>query len=237
MVFLSYDEPLADVLCARLGAVWGVPVKRLHGVRGMARAYELTAHVATTGQYLLADGDFEVDPGFTLDRVAPLAEGESMRVWQARNAVNGLVYGYGGLKLCRRSAMTCLGRGRAAVDVLAALPGRVRFVPEVAGATRIDQSARHAWRAGFRECAMLTRGCEYGGTTTGQSRLRLAAWTGPGHGEHAEHARAGARAGIAFAAATPADSERWQLLNDPAWLDQRHAADLDTGPVATGWSR
>jgi hypothetical protein len=177
-VFLSYDEPLANVLYQRLTSVIG-PAKRLHGVRGMRRAYRLTAELVDTEYYLIADGDFEVDLDFAADAAGPMPDDVSLRVWTTRNPVNGLEYGYGGIKLCRRSAMQALGD---AVDVLAALPGRKQFLRTVAGTTRFNQSPYHAWRAGFRECSMMARGCEYGSTEAAVAS-RLDAWTtGVTHG-------------------------------------------------------
>ncbi|WP_240103611.1 hypothetical protein [Streptomyces sp. MUM 16J] len=132
MVQLSYDEPLADALHTRLTRVLGSTTKRLHGVRGMRRAYRLTAELVDTEQFFLADGDFAIDPEFPATTVEPLAEGVSMRVWRAINPVNGLTYGYGGLKLIRATALREMGQ---AVDVLAALPGRVEFSRRTAGIT------------------------------------------------------------------------------------------------------
>jgi hypothetical protein len=219
-VMLSYDEPLADRLHARLQRVLGVRVKRLHGVQGMRRAYRLAAEVVDAEQFLLADADFVVATEFTLPSVEPLADGVSMRVWRARNPLNGLVYGYGGLKLIRRSALRQLGE---AVDVLAALPGRIEFVAEIAGTTRINQSPYHAWKAGFRECAMLARGSEYSMGDT-ESAERIAAWLAGGEGEFAEFAVAGAREAVAFAHEAALVPALFAKLNDPAWLYARFTA-------------
>lgn len=59
VVMLSFDEPDANDLHHRLEQVLARPVKRLHGIVGMRRAYKLTAEAATTATYLLADGDFD----------------------------------------------------------------------------------------------------------------------------------------------------------------------------------
>lgn len=219
VVFLSVDEPLADELFARLVSVLG-PCKRLHGVTPMRRAYRMCGILADTEQVLIADGDFSIDPGFAAVPADPLADGVSMRVWPARNPVNGLVYGYGGLKLARSAELRGLDDGpERAVDVLAALPGRVEFARQPAGTTRIDQSPYHAWKAGFRECAMLARGCEYGATTSGRARQRIDAWTGSGSGAFGGWARRGAAAGLAFAARTPpGDLASWDLISSPRWL-------------------
>lgn len=228
-VMLSFDEPLADTLHARLEHVLGRPVKRLHGVCGMRRAYRLCAELVDTDEFLLADGDFAIDTGFTAAQVHPLDDGVSMRVWRAANPVNDLVYGYGGLKLVRRDALRAIGR---AVDVLAALPGRTEFHPTVAGTTRCNQNPYHAWKAGFRECAMLARGSEYG-MAEGDAQERIAAWTASSRGEFASFAAAGARDGITIAREAAAAPERFEMLNDPAWLRVYFTAH-HCGQVATG---
>lgn len=219
-VMLSYDEPLADKPHARLQRILGTPVKRLHGVHGMRRAYRLAAEVVDHEQFLLADGDFVLGAEFALPAVEPLAEGVSMRVWRARNPLNGLVYGYGGLKLIRRSALRELGD---AVDVLAALPGRTEFTADIAGTTRINQSPYHAWKAGFRECAMLARGSEYGMDDT-EAAERIAAWTAGGEGDFAEFAISGAREGVDFAHEAARVPALFDKLNDPGWLFTRFTA-------------
>ncbi|NEB14130.1 hypothetical protein G3I32_35785 [Streptomyces coelicoflavus] len=220
ILMLSYDEPRASLLHTRLQRVLGVKVKRLHGVHGMRRAYRMAAEIVDSEQFLLADGDFVIATEFGLDDVAPLADDVSMRVWRARNPLNGLVYGYGGLKLIRRSALRQLGE---AVDVLAALPGRTEFHARIAGTTRINQSPYHAWKAGFRECAMLARGSEYG-MDDGEAAQRIAAWTGGCDGEFAPYATAGAKEGVAFAGEADQTPQLFDKLNDPRWLFARFTA-------------
>lgn len=219
-VFLSYDEPMADSLHARMQRTLGGTVKRLHGVHGMRRAYRLCAEIVDHEQFFLADGDFAIDTDFAPAAVAPLDEEVSMRVWRAVNPVNGLSYGYGGLKLIRRSALREMGQ---AIDVLAALPGRIEFAREAAGITRFNQSPFLAWKAGFRECAMLARGSEYG-MADDEARQRVEAWTASRDGEFAAYAAIGAREGVAFAREAARDPKRFDHLNDPSWLRARFTA-------------
>lgn len=219
-VFLSYDEPMASSLHARLQRTLGGTVKRLHGVHGMRRAYRLCAEVVDNETFFLADGDFAIDTDFDPAMVEPLDEGVSMRVWRAVNPVNGLTYGYGGLKLIRRSALRDMGD---AVDVLAALPGRVEFAQQIAGITRFNQSPFHAWKAGFRECAMLARGSEYG-MADDDAHQRVQAWTASRDGEFAAYAAAGAGEGVAFAREAARTPALFDHLNDPAWLRKRFTA-------------
>lgn len=219
-VLLSYDEPMANSLHSRLQRTLGGTVKRLHGVHGMRRAYRLCAELVDREQFFLADGDFAIDTVFDPAVVAPLDEGVSMRVWRAVNPVNGLSYGYGGLKLIRRSALREMGE---AVDVLAALPGRIEFAEQTAGITRFNQSPFHAWKAGFRECAMLARGSEYG-MADDDACQRAEAWTSSRDGEFAMYAASGAHEGMAFAKEAGRAPERFDHLNDPVWLLARFTA-------------
>jgi hypothetical protein len=218
-VFLSYDEPLANDLHRQAEILLG-PIKRLHGVSGMRRAYRLTAEMVDSDEYLILDGDFAIAEAVDLSRIEPLPHGVSMRVWKTVNPVNGLEYGYGGMKLCRRSAMRAMSEK---VDVLAGLPGQVEFTAEVAGYTRFNQSPYHTWRAGFRECSMLSRGSEYGMSASGTDQ-RIAAWLNSARGDFSAWARQGAADGVAFARQSGGDFATWDLINDPDWLLERFDA-------------
>jgi hypothetical protein len=174
--------------------------------------------VADTSEYFIVDGDFELAIRFDPGAQQPLDSGVAMRVWAAVNAVNGLVYGYGGLKLCRKDAIRELG---SSVDVLAAIPGRTEFVSDLAGRTRFNQSPLHAWKAGFRECAMLCRGSEFGMSEL-EARRRVAVWLDPSscRGRYSGWALTGARDGVRLASTLAVDSFDWEVLNDPVLLSQ-----------------
>ncbi len=222
IVFLSYDEPRADELYRRLAAVSKIPVKRLHGVRGMARAYRLTCELADTDQYFIADADLAMRSDFDFADVAELPAGTDMAVWKTSNPVTGAVYGYGGLKLCRRDAVRGLRSGF--VDVLAGLPGSVLFRDQIVGETCFNQSPFHAWRAGFRECSMLAAGDDEYGARRETVQRQLRAWLAPARAvPFAEWAVRGARAGVEFAAASERDPAALQQINDPEWLRGRFA--------------
>ncbi|WP_369394760.1 hypothetical protein AB5J72_50145 [Streptomyces sp. CG1] len=107
--------------------------------------------------------------------------------------------------------------------ILAALPGRIEFAQRRAAITWFNQSPFHSWKAGFRECAMLARGSEYG-MADDDARQRVEAWTTSRDGEFADHAAAGACEGVAFAREAICDVKQFDRLNDPAWLRERFAA-------------
>lgn len=96
-VFISYREPNADENYANLLNI--VPwAKRVHGVKGFDSAHKAAAEIAETDFFISIDGDNCIDPVFLLqtldwDKTNPL----SVHRWRARNSVNGLVYGNGGI--------------------------------------------------------------------------------------------------------------------------------------------
>jgi hypothetical protein len=93
IVFLSYDEPNADLhyadLCAK--APWA---KRVHGVKGSDHAHKAAAELAETDWFITVDADNIVDPSFfnlDLDMSDPKIE---VYGWCGRNKINGIRYVY-----------------------------------------------------------------------------------------------------------------------------------------------
>ena len=63
IIFLSYDEPNADLHYADLcnNAPWA---KRLHGVKGSDAAHKAAAELSETEWFITVDADNIVDPKF-----------------------------------------------------------------------------------------------------------------------------------------------------------------------------
>lgn len=174
-VFVSYDEPAADELYARARDSHFPALKRLHGVRGAGRAYALSAHMVDSEWYVLIDADCELVSDFDVQSGAGAMDNADVVVWRAQNPVNGLEYGYGGVKLCRASVMRQLDWDTP-TDALARV-SRVVFLPQTGCATLFNQSRFHAWRAGFREVLVLLRG-DFP-LRAAERQQRLDAWLGP----------------------------------------------------------
>ena len=98
IVFLSYDEPNADVHYADLltKAPWA---KRVHGIKGSDAAHKAAAALSDTEWFITVDADNIVHTEFfdlDLDMSDPKIQ---VYGWCGRNSVNGLRYGNGGLKI------------------------------------------------------------------------------------------------------------------------------------------
>jgi hypothetical protein len=159
IVFLSYDEPNADLhyadLCAK--APWA---KRVHGVKGSDHAHKAAANLAETEWFITVDADNIVDASFfnlDLDMTDPKIE---VYGWCGRNKINGLRYGNGGIKIWKKDFVLNMKThensesDRGQVDFC--WEDGYRNFPRVYSESIITGSPFQAWRAGFREGVKMT---------------------------------------------------------------------------------
>ena len=159
IVFLSYDEPNADMHYADLltKAPWA---KRVHGVKGSDAAHKAAANLSDTDWFITVDADNIVHTEFfdlDLDMNDPKIQ---VYGWCGRNSVNGLRYGNGGLKIWKKEFVLNM-RTHEASD---SDRGQVDFCweegyrnfPRVYSDSIITGSPFQAWRAGFREGVKMT---------------------------------------------------------------------------------
>ena len=159
IVFLSYDEPNADVHYADLltKAPWA---KRVHGVKGSDAAHKAAANLSDTEWFITVDADNIVHTEFfdlDLDMSDPKIQ---VYGWCGRNSVNGLRYGNGGLKIWKKEFVLNMRTHEASESDR----GQVDFCweegyrnfPRVYSNSIITGSPFQAWRAGFREGVKMT---------------------------------------------------------------------------------
>jgi hypothetical protein len=96
-VFISYREPNKEYNYADL--LNKVPwAKRVDGVTGFDSAHKVAAELAETEFFISVDGDNVIDPRFLLETLDfSLTNPLAVHRWRARNSVNGLIYGNGGV--------------------------------------------------------------------------------------------------------------------------------------------
>lgn len=100
VVYLSYDEPNADYNFDDLRKK--IPyAKRVHGVFGSDAAHKACAKLAETERVIIIDGDNIIYPDLAAQQVT-FVDGDSDKnsviSFGARNIINGLIYGNGGIK-------------------------------------------------------------------------------------------------------------------------------------------
>ena len=98
IVFISYNEDLADhnykTLCERFPIA-----QRVKGVKGIHKAHIEAAEVSMTKMFWVVDADAQIVDDFNFDYSVDQYNLETVHVWQSRNPINDLQYGYGGVKL------------------------------------------------------------------------------------------------------------------------------------------
>ena len=159
-IYLTYDEPNADLFHAKIGA--NIPwVKRVHGVEGSDAAHKAAAAASNTERFILIDGDNIPDWEFFNQELRFDYEDQN-RVfrWRARNIINGLCYGNGGISSWTKTFVEQMrthentdGSDETVVEFC--FDDRYWAMHDVWSTTYPNQSPYHAWRAGFREGVKL----------------------------------------------------------------------------------
>ncbi len=152
-IYLTYDEPNAEENWVKIKNM--VPwASRVAGVKGSDAAHKAAADASDTDRFVLVDGDNIPDPSFfnlTLEVDEPC-----VYRWRARNHINGLMYGNGGLSVWSKEFVYAM-RTHEASDGTVENDVEFCFYPnyyamhDCYSTTYPNGSAFQAWRAGFRE--------------------------------------------------------------------------------------
>ena len=155
-IYLTYDEPNKEQNWIRIQNM--VPwAKRVDGVKGSDAAHKAAADASDTDRFILIDGDNVPDPEFfNLQLALDNTNDSCVFRWRARNAINGLMYGNGGMSSWTRDFVYNM-RTHEATDGSAENDVEFCFYPnywsmhDCYSVTYPNATPFQAWRAGFRE--------------------------------------------------------------------------------------
>lgn len=155
-IFLTYDEPKKEEFWIHVQNM--VPwAKRVDGVKGSDAAHKAAADASDTDRFILIDGDNLPDPEFfNIQLELDDTNRDCVFRWKARNVVNGLMYGNGGLSCWTRDFVRNM-RTHEATDGTAENDVEFCFYPnywsmnDCYSTTYPNATDFQAWRAGFRE--------------------------------------------------------------------------------------
>jgi hypothetical protein len=205
IVFISYNEPNADENFARLKERFPL-AKHVKGVKGIHQAHIAAAKRVFSPMFWVVDADAIILDSFNFDyRVTP-EEYDIVHVWRSRNPVNGLEYGYGGVKLLPKKLT--LEMNVNSTDMTTSISPRFKAMEEVSNITAFNTDPFTTWRSAFREC------CKLAVTNNDESNARLDVWCTVGD----ENAIKGALAGRTYGQENAADPAALSLINDFDWL-------------------
>ena len=156
VIFLTYDEPKKDEFWIKVKNM--VPwAKRVDGVKGSDAAHKSAATASDTDRFILVDGDNIPDAEFfNLQLQLDDTNSDCVFRWRARNVVNGLMYGNGGISCWTRDFVNNMRTheatdGRAETQVEFCFDPRYWAMHDCYSTTYPNQTPFQAWRAGFRE--------------------------------------------------------------------------------------
>ena len=230
--YISYDEPNAEENWADL--LNKVPwAKRVHGVKGFDAAHKECARQSETERFITVDGDNIVMDDF-FEQVLDVPDtdhdgnniSESIFSWNAKNLLNGLVYGNGGLKCWPKEYALQMQTHESAGDGEGMeFCWKLNYIQLNDTFSEVHQTASpfQAFRAGFREGVKMSldqgrkvRADEFADKIWWQNYNRLQTWCNIGSDvENGLWAIYGARLGCKLSVLTDWDAN---LISDYEWF-------------------
>lgn len=215
IVFISYNEPNAEQNFAKLKERFPL-VKRVKDITGIHQAHIAAAKKSFTPMLWVVDGDAEILDTFNFDYVVPDWDLDVVHVWRSRNPINGLEYGYGGVKLLPKKLTLAIDIN--STDMTTSISSKFKAMDEVSNITAFNTDAFSTWRSAFRECAKL--GSKVIDRQDHQETMdRLTAWlTFNPDVPFGQEAAEGAYDGREYGRENASDPEALSKINDFTWL-------------------
>jgi len=233
VVFLSFDEPNADVHWEMLKQVVGgkQQIARVHGVVGFDAAHKAAAAEFPNSQYIITvDADNQVDPTFFNKILPDGMDGKVSFTWGGRQYTNGLMYGNGGLKMWSTEHLANMRSHELATEERDAVDfcwdfNRYKELPGCFSTVYTNASPYQAFRVGFREGVKLSmeqgqvlKANEWATTMHAANFQRLLTWMTVGADvEHGLWSVYGARLAVKL---LQSDEFDFTNIRDYAWFKQ-----------------
>jgi hypothetical protein len=215
IIFISYQEPTADKNFQELSKRFP-RAQRVHGVKGIHQAHIVAAKHSFTKMFWVVDADAEILDSFNFDHVVPKEDLECVHVWRSRNPINGLEYGYGGVKLLPKALTQNMDVSTP--DMTTSISSLFKAMPEVSNITAFNTDPFNTWKSAFRECCKLaSRTIDRQEDT--ETQQRLDAWCKLNDDvPFGFYSYLGAEGGKSFGEYNKNDPQALKLINDFDWL-------------------
>jgi hypothetical protein len=217
VIFISYNEPNAEDNWQKV--LSKVPyAQRVDGVTGIFEAHKAAAELAQTDMFWVVDGDAVLLDDWYFDYQPNIFNRDCVHVWSSRNPINGLEYGYGGVKLFPRHLLVSASSWN--IDMTTGL-GKLKVIDRVSNVTAFNTDPFSTWRSAFRECAKLAAGT-IKNQIEDESQDRLQDWISIGSDKpFGKYAIAGAKAGSVFGNTNKSNQQELKKINSREWLREQ----------------
>ena len=223
IIFISYNEVEADKNWKHLSEryFWA---QRVHGIKGIHQAHIHAAKQANTDMLWIVDADALLMDDFDFSYEPDKDNLNTVHVWRAKNPVNDLVYGNGGVKLFPRQLTIDMDTSKA--DMTTSITNKFKAMPGISNIAKFNTDPFNTWKSAFRECTKLaSKVIER--QKDDETEKRLDIWCTKGEErEFGLFCIRGARSGRDFGVANRNNPNNLRLINDFAWVKEQFDADL-----------
>ena len=216
VVFISYNETYADENWKCLKN--RVPhANRINGISGIFNAHRQAAKSSATNFLWVVDADAKILDSFKFTHEVSLDHFDAVHVWHSRNPINGLEYGYGGIKLLPKHLLL---DQQPTVDVTTGLSHNVKIIKEVSNITEFATTPFEAFKGAFRECTKLSSKI-IDRQSNKETEERLDKWCVLNDSQpYGFYAYIGALAGKDYGQKNASNKEALSKINDFTWLQE-----------------
>lgn len=214
IIFISYNEPNADANFAKLKARFPY-AQRINGVKGIHQAHIAAAKKSFTKMFWVVDGDAEIVDTFNFEYVVSKYDLDCVHVWRSKNPVNGLEYGYGGVKLLPKKLTMNMDLSRP--DMTTSISPLFKAMKEISNITAFNTDPFNSWKSAFRECCKLASKT-IDRQDNAETEQRLTVWCSTLTDVHAQD---GACSGRDYGIKHASDLAALAKINDFEWLEDQ----------------
>lgn len=218
IVFISFNELKAEENLKLLRSRFPL-AKHVSGVKGIHQAHIEAAKRSFSPMFWVVDADAIILDSFNFQYSLTKEEYDIVHVWRSKNPVNGLEYGYGGVKLLPKKLT--LNMDLSKPDMTTSISSKFKAIEEVSNITAFNTDPFSTWRSAFRECTKLASRV-IDGQISVETSSRLETWCTVGVGApYGEYAISGAIAGRKYGQENAANLAALSLINDFDWLQNQ----------------
>ena len=208
IVFISYDEPLAEQRYNELKKKFP-KAKWCKDVVGQTEAYHTAARLSDTEYFFAVFPKLVIDDNFKFDFQPDRMKNPCHYIFNCKNPVNELEYGHGAVLLYNKKLT--LETTEPGLDFTLSAPHD--WVPILSATNYFNTSPWLAWRTAFREVIKL---CQMKPTV--ESQYRLSKWLELGKGENAIWVCRGAQEAKVYFEENSDKADKLMLSYDFNWL-------------------
>lgn len=216
IVFISYNEPNAEDNWKLLNLRFPI-ARRVRNVKGIHQAHIAAAKRSFTKMFWVVDGDARILDTFNFNYSVSEWDEKTVHVWHSLNPINGLTYGYGGVKLLSKKLTESMDINTT--DMTTSISSNFLSIPEISNITEFNTDPFNTWKSAFRECVKLSSKI-INRQNEEDTLYRLKTWCTVGDDKpYGEYAIAGALTGNEYGSKYKDNLEMLSKINDWEWLE------------------